>query len=200
MKRYLTLSACAVLKSAESLDVKFVPPLMLRRLSALQKIYFHLAKAVEKNPAASTVFSSRDGEDSLTRRLVDEFHEEATVSPHRFSASVYNAAPGLWSVYTKNRAPYTAVAAGEDSIECGLLEILGDSGARMFVYAEETGGGYGASLFFDDDPSGRKLVVTGGDPSRKSVTFTDLCDFISGGRSSLDGRWITIKDAACEER
>ena len=146
MKRFVTLTASAVLGAGESPDVAFVPPMVRRRLSLLQKIYFSLANSVCSRPPAGAVFASRDGEDGLTRRIVDSFNGDGTVSPYQFSASVYNAAPGLWSVHTKNRSPYTAVAAGDDTVECGLLETFGAPAPALFVYAEETGGGYGQSV------------------------------------------------------
>lgn len=198
MKRIFTLVSHCVLKPGESLDISFVPPLVRRRFSPLQKIFFALANAVEKSPAGCSVFSSCNGEDTLTRRIVDEFHEDGSVSPHRFSSSVYNAAPGLWSVFTKNKAPYTAVAAGDDSIECGLIEMLATEKTGLFVYAEETDGGYGASFFLDDGLPGRRLEVTAGDASRTPVSFSRFVDFLSGGTSVLEGRWITIRDVTCE--
>ncbi len=198
MKRIFTLVSHCVLKPGESLDISFVPPLVRRRFSPLQKIFFALANAVEKSPAGCSVFSSCNGEDTLTRRIVDEFHEDGSVSPHRFSSSVYNAAPGLWSVFTKNKAPYTAVAAGDDSIECGLIEMLATEKTGLFVYAEETDGGYGASFFLDNGLPGRRLEVTAGDASRTPVSFSRFVDFLSGGISVLEGRWITIRDVTCE--
>lgn len=198
MKRIFTLVSHCVLKPGESLDISFVPPLVRRRFSPLQKIFFALANAVEKSPAGCSVFSSCNGEVTLTRRIVDEFHEDGSVSPHRFSSSVYNAAPGLWSVFTKNKAPYTAVAAGDDSIECGLIEMLATEKTGLFVYAEETDGGYGASFFLDDGLPGRRLEVTAGDASRTPVSFSRFVDFLSGGTSVLEGRWITIRDVTCE--
>jgi hypothetical protein len=198
MKRIFTLVSHCVLKPGESLDISFVPPLVRRRFSPLQKIFFALANAVEKSPAGCSVFSSCTGEVTLTRRIVDEFHEDGSVSPHRFSSSVYNAAPGLWSVFTKNKAPYTAVAAGDDSIECGLIEMLATEKTGLFVYAEETDGGYGASFFLDDGLPGRRLEVTAGDASRTPVSFSRFVDFLSGGTSVLEGRWITIRDVTCE--
>ena len=198
MKRIFTLVSHCILKPGESLDISFVPPLVRRRFSPLQKIFFALANAVEKSPAGCSVFSSCNGEDTLTRRIVDEFHEDGSVSPHRFSSSVYNAAPGLWSVFTKNKAPYTAVAAGDDSIECGLIEMLATEKTGLFVYAEETDGGYGASFFLDDGLPGRRLEVTAGDASRTPVSFSRFVDFLSGGTSVLEGRWITIRDVTCE--
>lgn len=192
MNRTFSIVAKAVLKPGETPDVSSVPPLVRRRLSPLQKLYFALAASVETSaPAATAVFASRDGEDTLTRRIVEEFNDDGSVSPHRFSASVYNAAPGLWSVYTKNRAPYTAVAAGEGSIEAGLLEALNGTVPSLFVYAEETGGGYGAAILFGAEGD-ESLSVTAGDSTAPFITFNTLVAFLAGEASVLQGRWITL--------
>ena len=152
MRRILHLSAAAVLRPGEAPDVSFVPPLVRRRLSPLQKIYFALANKVEMSRAGCSVFASGDGEDSLTRRIVADFQEDGSVSPHRFSSSVYNAAPGLWSVHTGNRAPYTAIAAGPDTLRCANIEALGmEKGPVLLVYGEEAGGCRGFSVLFDFD-------------------------------------------------
>ncbi len=141
------------LKSLNEADVSFVPPLLRRRLSPLQRIFFFLAHFDETLPKPKrVVFASRDGEDTLTRRTVEDFHADGTASPHRFSASVYNAAPGLWSVFTKNTAPYTAVAAGRETVRVGLLEaLLPAETPTLFVYAEETDGGHGFSCLYGFD-------------------------------------------------
>jgi hypothetical protein len=199
MKRKVNLSASAVLNAGEAPDVAFVPPLVRRRLSPLQKIHFALANAVGAIEYANAVFASRDGEDTLTRQLVDAFHQDGTVSPHKFSASVYNAAPGLWSVFTKNRSPYTAVAAGDDTIECGLIEALCGVLPTLFIIAEETGGGYGAALVFGDAANGRSIEVSEGDASRGPISFEALSSFIAGETNELCGRWISLKHSLCDD-
>jgi len=147
-----TILAKRVLKPGETPDVSFVPPIQRRRLSPLQKIFFHLVNFPDQPLPKRVVFASRDGEDTLTRRTVEDFHADGTVSPNRFSTSVYNAAPGLWSVFTKNPAPYTAIAAGRETVKCGLLEaLLPAETPTLFVYAEETEGGHGFSFLYGFD-------------------------------------------------
>ena len=138
------------LAPGESPDVSFVPPIQRRRLSPLQKIFFHLARMESAPAPANVVFASRDGEDALTRRTVADFAADGGVSPQRFSASVYNAAPGMWSVFAKNTAPYTAIAAGDDTVRLAFAEALAmDEGPVLVVCAEETEGGHGFSVLFD---------------------------------------------------
>lgn len=148
----LKILARKILRPGEIPEVGFVPPLQRRRLSPLQRIFFHLAHLEGTPEPKNIVFATRDGEDTLTRRIVEDFQAEGSVSPQRFSTSVYNAAPGLWSVFTKNPAPYTAIAAGEDTLRRGVYEAL-HAGLypTLFVYAEETGGGHGFSLLYGLD-------------------------------------------------
>lgn len=196
MKRELSIEAFAVAEPGTAPDVSFVPPLLRRRLSPLQRLFFALSREVGADTADWIVFASRDGEDTLTRRIVDDFHADGSVSPHRFSASVYNAAPGLWSVFAKNKAPYTAIAAGDDSIECGLLELLaGARGRAVLVYAEETGGGYGAALRIG--PPGtpdRRIEVTDAGGTDRPLAFRDFADFLSGTRRELRGKWLAWRE------
>lgn len=150
MKRKVKILAGKTLKAGEAPDVAFVPPLQRRRLSPLQKLFFHLANLPDSPRPANIVFASRDGEDTLTRRIVEDFHADGSVSPQRFSTSVYNAAPGLWSVLTKNPAPYTAIAAGDATVRRGVYEAINSElMPTLFVYAEETGGGHGFSILYD---------------------------------------------------
>lgn len=192
MRRRVYIASYAVVSRGTSPDVSFVPPLVRRRLSPLQKLFFALAKAVENDPSQLVVFASRDGEDTLTRRTVEDFRADGSVSPHRFSSSVYNAAPGLCSVFTKNRAPYTAIAAGDDTIECGIIELLAGRTPSMFVYAEETDGGYGAAMTLAD--GGETAVEVGdGDPSLPPVGFDALNSFLHGEATEVKGRFISLR-------
>jgi len=193
MNRTVSLAAWSVLAAGEPADVSFVPPLVRRRLSPLQKVFFALANATEGDGLGEVVFASRNGEDTLTRRIVDDFHADGSVSPHRFSTSVYNAAPGLWSVETGNRLAYTAVAAGDDTVECGLIEALTGRFPGLFVLAEETGGGYGAAIRLDEPGRGRRVAVTDADEAGGAMTFAALVDFLSGRTPELRGRWICLR-------
>lgn len=98
------------------------------------------------------VFASRWGEIGTTLKLMRQFHAEAEMSPAAFSSSVHNAAPGAWSLFTANKAPYTAIAARERTYEMGLLEAESQLAAEgvdavLFVYAEESTPVYYRSAF-----------------------------------------------------
>lgn len=195
MTRELGIAAFAALLPGTEPDLGRVAASARRRLSPLQKVFFALASQVETQSPENTVFASRYGEISLTRRLVADFNADGSVSPNRFSTSVYNAAPGLWSVATKNAAPYTAVAAGADTIECGFLELLSDPIRQLFVYAEEDPSSYGFAVLFG--PGGARRVRLSTHPSRTDtipLTFDAVRAFFSGERPKIEGRCLTLED------
>ena len=149
-KTTLKILAQRKLRAGEVADVTFVPPLLRRRLSPLQRIFFYLARMEGYPMPKNVVFASQDGEDTLSRKTVEAFNVDGGVSPQRFSTSVYNAAPGLWSVFTGNTAPYTAIAAGKETVKRGVYEAIhADAFPTLFVYADETGGGHGFSILYD---------------------------------------------------
>ena len=118
-------------------DVPFVPPLERRRLSEVERAALSVAWRVKVDSEIPVVFSSRWGEIGVTIRLMRQFHSDGEMSPAGFSASVHNAAPGAFSILTRNHAPYTAIAARERSLESGLLEALAWRRQVIFAYAEE---------------------------------------------------------------
>ena len=132
-------------------DVSFVPAMERRRLTGVERAALAVAhRALEAYrsscaPEAATeddvqmpvVFASRWGEIGTTVKLMQQMHADGEMSPAGFSNSVHNAAPGHLSLLSKNRASYTAIAAGADSYEMGLLEASTYPGKVLFVYAEE---------------------------------------------------------------
>ena len=118
-------------------DVSFVPPLDRRRLTGVERAALSVAWQVKSDAELPVVFASRWGEIGVTVKLMKQFHADGEMSPAGFSASVHNAAPGAFSLLTKNHAPYTAIAARERSLEAGLLEALAMRRETIFVYAEE---------------------------------------------------------------
>lgn len=129
-------------------DVSFVPALARRRLTPVERAAVHVAHEATAQANASdvkmpVVFASRWGEIGTTFRLISQFREEGEMSPAGFSNSVHNAAPGAWSLLTKNTAPYTSIAGRERSLESGFLEALAQllekraEGRVLFVFAEE---------------------------------------------------------------
>lgn len=115
----------------------FVPALMRRKLSMLEKAVLAVLHETDAAEPCPVVFASRFGEWRQTFKLFRQFHEEKELSPAGFSLSVHNAAPGIYSLIKKNTETYTAISAGPRSAECGLLEALLMRSRALFVSAEE---------------------------------------------------------------
>ena len=144
-------------------DVSFIPPLERRRLTGVERAALSVAWQVRPEGEVPVVFASRWGEIGVTLKLMTQFHADREMSPAGFSASVHNAAPGAFSLLTRNHAPYTAIAARERSLEAGLLEALTQGaavagrppyrGAVVFVFAEEATPAFYAPAFGQIQPA-----------------------------------------------
>ena len=76
----------------------------------------------------ATVFGSSLGETHVMLKLLDQMGSGSDdFSPMLFAISVHNAASGLVSISTKNRAFTTSVAADYDTPAMGLMEAIGAS-------------------------------------------------------------------------
>ena len=125
-------------EAAPKPDVSFVPPLERRRLTEVERAALSVAWQVKTDAELPVVFAPRWGEIGVTVKLMKQFHADGEMSPAGFSASVHNAAPGAFSLLTRNHAPYTAIAARERSLEAGILEAIALRREAIFVYAEES--------------------------------------------------------------
>ena len=115
-------------------DISFIPTLLRRRLTAIEKIGLFLAHRLEPLPEnCLIVFASRFGEWQQTIDLIQQFYSDKEMSPAGFSHSVHNAMPGLLSILSKNKSSYTSIAAQESTIEAGLLEAFCTSAPVLFV-------------------------------------------------------------------
>ena len=181
-------------------DVSFVPALARRRLTPVERAAIHVAheamsQANDVDGKMPVVFASRWGEIGTTFKLISQFREEGEMSPAGFSNSVHNAAPGAWSLLTKNTAPYTSIAGRERSLESGFLEALVQllekraGGRVLFVFAEEaTPEFYRAS--FPAVESGRAMAalldLSGGirvefrHEEHAPLQFGGLAEFLAG--------------------
>lgn len=195
MTARLWIRGTAVLAPGTVPDVSFVPPLQRRRMSHVQRIAFDLARRVsaDEPPPYAIHFSSRDGEWTQYHRLAEAYNADGTVSPGRFSSSVFNASPGLYSILTGNRASYSALAADGETLESGLLDaLLDDSGPRLWLYADETEGGFGVAAFFADEDPGVSVSLETGVFVGPPLCFEDVRAFLDGERPSLSGRNIRL--------
>jgi Beta-ketoacyl synthase, N-terminal domain len=123
-------------------ELKFVDPMLRRRLGPLAKILLHLANECTAGlPAVRLVLASQHGELSYTLAMLRSLAAEEPVSPTLFSLSVHNAPAGVFSILRGDRTPSSAIAAGEETLGHALLEAycqLDDNGGEpvLMVYGD----------------------------------------------------------------
>ncbi len=105
------------------LDLSWVAPMQRRRLSPFVKMaLFTMHLAQGDNAHIAVNFSSRHGDLPKTAQLLHSVVEKQPLSPTAFGLSVHNAATGLFSILTKNKAPMNAIAGDQDSIISAITD------------------------------------------------------------------------------
>ena len=119
-------------------DVNFIPALIKRRLTLVEKIGIYIANnllPIDEN--VKIIFASRFGEWRETIKLIRQMYDESEMSPAGFSHSVHNATPGMFSIINKFKNNYTTIASNEDTIDSSLLEAICSKEDVLLIYAEE---------------------------------------------------------------
>jgi hypothetical protein len=126
-----------------ALPLAELPKRPTRRLSSFEKNVASVILGLDEDwRQATTVFTSRYGSiGSHTLELLKEVITQTPLSPTQFSLSVHNASIGIASQLTKNTQAYTAISAGEQSVEAGLLEcaaqLMNGASRVVLVCGEE---------------------------------------------------------------
>ena len=199
MNKHFYINKFAVWEASDDVelpDVGFVPSMLRRRLTAVEKIGIYLANQVcENRNDYFVVFASRFGEWGQTIKLIKQFYEDRELSPSGFSSSVHNAMPGLLSVLTHNTNSYTTVASKENTIDNGLLEAMISNSPVFFIYAEEATPefykskfdksfrSHGVAILFSNEKIGCEIEVVSKYNENKSVSFGELVKFLNDGEN-----------------
>lgn len=103
-----------------------MPPMMRRRVEPLGRMALHVAYASQGQDAPlPVIFASRYGDVPRSIALLRQLVDGQTPSPTAFSLSVHNAIGALWSIAGGHTAPYTAIAAGDETVEAAFTEAIG---------------------------------------------------------------------------
>ncbi len=187
-------------------DISFVPPMVRRRMTDLQKIAIGVAHRVTPEDANyQVVFASRFGEWGQTIKLITQFHNDKEMSPAGFSNSVHNAAAGAFSVLTKNKNPYTSIAAGVRTLESGIMAALIAEKPVLFVFAEEKSPEMyepflekpviaHALAFMLTNDAARKFVWQSVTKQQEPLSFDMMAEFLEkGGKITTESWELTDK-------
>ena len=188
------------------LDVSFIPAMMRRRMTNLEKIMIGLAEhVVPKDNNYTAVFASQFGEWEQTIRLIEQFYNDKEMSPAGFSNSVHNAAAGAFSLLKKNTNNYTSIAGGDDTLEMAIMRGLLEKNDVLVVFAGE----HCPELYrnkFDDDKNAfglammiknsgkRKIKITPGDENAGKLTVNQMTAFLNGDTDYVTTKNWTMKN------
>lgn len=122
------LRAPAPIAHAETPALAEMAPLIRRRVDrlgrvALQAAYW--ARGEDSRACGTVVFASRQGDIACSLSLLRQLAQGEAMSPTAFSTSVHNAIGALYSIASSHTGPYTAVAAGAETVEAAFTEALG---------------------------------------------------------------------------
>ena len=160
-------------------ELKAIPAMQRRRLSPFAKITLHCAleASMHERQDIHSVFSSRHGDLHRTTGLIEDVASGAELSPTKFGLSVHNAVAGLYSIYTGNRAPISAIAAGEASFMAGMVDSVAKLHANqleriLYVYSDLIVPDCYHSYVNQEISIGIGLLIEAGDSSNASFQLT----------------------------
>ena len=188
-------------------DFSFIPPMVRRRMSGLEKIAVGLTgKIAPESQNYTTVFASQFGEWGQTIDLIKQFYSEKEMSPAGFSNSVHNAAAGLFSLITKNKNSYTSIAAGDDTLEMATLKALTENKNVMVVFVGEHNpeiytpildkphNAFGLA-FMVTNTGNHEIKIAKGEDKAAKLPFDSFVDFLQGKTNRIATKtWVMQND------
>ncbi|HEY0062573.1 MAG TPA: beta-ketoacyl synthase chain length factor [Telluria sp.] len=116
-----------------------MPAMLRRRAGFLGKMALEVAyDCLAGRTDVPTVFCSRHGEVSRAVELLGALARGEALSPTAFGLAVHNASAGLLSIARVDRANHIALAAGQATIEHGVVEacaLLADGAPAVLLVA-----------------------------------------------------------------
>ncbi len=125
-------------KNSSDLNLDFIPSLVRRRLSSLDKAAFYTMNKCMDNDIEYVVFASEYGEVERLVKIIEQYSTSDAVSPALFSGSVHNYPVGVFLLNSKKSVPYNAISAFHNSISSGLLScLISKYNKILFCYADK---------------------------------------------------------------
>jgi len=104
-------------------NIDFIAPMLRRRLSKLSRMAIKAAHdCASEAPTVRVVFASRHGELRRSTEIINDLVSGRPISPAAFSLSVLNAMAGVLGIARQDKAPATAIAAGDETLGYALVE------------------------------------------------------------------------------
>lgn len=129
------------LNSVDELDLSFIPPIVRRRTSALDKFALSALNETFTDNIQYIVFSSQFGQVDRLLKIIEQYKEFKEVSPNTFSGSVHNYSASSFLLNRQISIPYTSLCAGNKSISTGLLtSVISSYDNVLFCYGDVNNG------------------------------------------------------------
>ena len=131
------------IEGEEEPRVREMPAMLRRRAGLLGKMALEVAyQCLDGRTGVPTVFCSRHGEVARAVDLLTDLARGEPLSPAGFGLAVHNASAGLFSIARADRASHVALAAGDATIEHGVIEacgLLADGAPLVMLVAYDCG-------------------------------------------------------------
>ena len=175
----------------KDIDVSFVPPLVRRKLSLLDKLTLALAQQCYSENIQEIVFSSEYGEFMRLDTIISQYQQAGEVSPSQFSASVHNYPVSFFTLYNKLNIPYQAVSSGENSLAAGIIKSVISPKDVLFIYADVKNGVQGAACVISHN--GGKFKTKLENTLFKKSEFDDFIVFLEQKKAEYTSPFGTLK-------
>lgn len=175
----------------KDIDVSFVPPLVRRKLSLLDKLTLALAQQCYSENIQEIVFSSEYGEFMRLDTIISQYQQAGEVSPSQFSASVHNYPVSFFTLYNKLNIPYQAVSSGENSLAAGIIKSVISPKDVLFIYADVKNGVQGAACVISHNCGKFKAKLE--NTLFKKSEFDDFIVFLEQKKAEYTSPFGTLK-------
>ena len=190
------INKICIVKSEKEADITFIPPMVRRRLSAVDKVTLFVLNNTYSENVQNLIFVSRKGEVERLVKIINQYTTDGEVSPNTFSGSVHNYPAGFFLLNKKKSIPYTALSACESSISAGFLSaLLSDYHNVLLCYADPIGVDYcafGVNLSKKQGEKKYRIVLNN---SKEQDNFTEFTDLLNEKIDSLEMNLYRIEKA-----
>lgn len=183
------------IKSFDEADIGFIPAILRRRLSKLDKGLLHVLNNVFDDDIQNIIFSSDNGEVERLLKIIEQYKSDNAVSPNVFSGSVHNYPVGFFLQFKNREIPYTALSSCGQSLSYGLLSsLITENDNIIFCYSD----------IKDDDVISLAINIT----KKEKTSFKCLLKLINSDSKDNFNKFVEffsenidfIKTGSCELR
>ena len=181
----------------EDMDLSFIPPIVRRRMSVLDKITISTLNNVFSDDVQNIVFSSQFGEVERLIKIINQYRENNEVSPNTFSGSVHNYPVGFFLFNKQVSIPYNAVSSCENSISMGLLtSVISEYDNKIFCYSDiddNNAKSFAINLSKNKKNNSAKYLIKVQNNNEIKDNFEDFINLFNGSKNIIETPMYTIE-------